>query len=309
MNKNVLQIHIRIRRSIHLTVVLFAGLATSCAFAEDWGVYALVPASAPAMVLEAVGSGTNEGTVVSVGKPAGTANQKWVITPKGTNSYSIKPSYGSTLVLAVAKGGAANGTAVVLETDQGQPWQVWGITKNENGTYSLIPTHAPDKGLDDFGGKQSPGAKQDLWTYHPSDQHLQWLIKPLAGTAVPAADTAPAAYVAPSIKPEDILEGAIKKCSFTNSMIFPGTVREVTVFIPAQYDGATSACVYVRTDGYNPKEKALLETLIASKEMPVTIGVFVRPGELPAPMKNTLGRRNRCFEYDGIGGQQCPLLC
>ena len=35
--------------------------------------------------------------------------------------------------------------------------------------------------------------------------------------------------------------------------------------------------------------------------MPVTIGVFVRPGDLPATVKNTLGRRNRCFEYDGMG--------
>ena len=34
--------------------------------------------------------------------------------------------------------------------------------------------------------------------------------------------------------------------------------------------------------------------------MPVTVGVFVRPGELPPPMKGTHGRRNRCFEYDGV---------
>ena len=109
------------------------------------------------------------------------------------------------------------------------------------------------------------------------------------------------AYVAPSIKPEDVLKGEIKSCPFSASAIFPGTVRDVSVFIPAQYNGSKPACVYVKTDGYNPREKALLETLIATKEMPVTIGVFVRPGDLPAPMKGTLGRRNRCFEYDGVG--------
>ena len=84
-------------------------------------------------------------------------------------------------------------------------------------------------------------------------------------------------YQAPDIKPEDILKGEIKKFSFAESRIFPGTVRDVTVFIPKQYDGSKPACVYVKTDGYNPKEKELLETLIATKEMPVTIGVFVRP--------------------------------
>ena len=48
--------------------------------------------------------------------------------------------------------------------------------------------------------------------------------------------------------------------------------------------------------------------MIATKEMPVTIGVFVRPGDLPAPMKGTLGRRNRCFEYDGVNNNHVRFL-
>jgi gluconolactonase len=101
---------------------------------------------------------------------------------------------------------------------------------------------------------------------------------------------------------QDVPPGVTKQFRFTQSRIFPGTVRDVTVFIPAQYDGKQPACVYVKTDGFNPKEKAMMELMIAAKEMPVTVGVFVRPGTLPAPMKfqGTLDRRNRCFEYDGI---------
>lgn len=309
MKKARLPIKLHTSRIMPLVAVLFAGLATGNSFAQDWGAYALVPVSAPSLVLEAVGSGANEGTAVAIARPAGTTNQKWFITRRDGDFYSIRPSYSSTLVLAAAKGGKDNGVAIVLETDKGQPWQEWKITKNENGTYSLIPKHAPDKGLDDLGGNQTPGAKQDLWTYHPGDAHLQWMVKPLAGTAVPtAADTARAAYVAPNIKPEDVLKGVVKTASFSKSAIFPGTVRDVAVFIPAQYDGSKPACVYVKTDGYNPKEKTLLETLIATKEMPVTIGVFVRPGELPSPEKNTLGRRNRCFEYDGMGDNNVRFL-
>jgi gluconolactonase len=56
----------------------------------------------------------------------------------------------------------------------------------------------------------------------------------------------------------------------------------------------------VKTDGFRPPEKELLETMIATKEIPVTVGVFVRPGEVPAPMKGTAGRRNRDFEYDAV---------
>ena len=54
------------------------------------------------MALEAVGSGTGEGTNVSIGVPSAAANQKWTLVPKGGKFYAIKPSYSSTLVLAAA---------------------------------------------------------------------------------------------------------------------------------------------------------------------------------------------------------------
>ena len=270
--------------------------------------YSIVPVSAQAMVLEATGEGA--GGVVSIGKPAGAANQKWLITPKGDNLFAIRPASNPGLALAVEKGGTKNGSVIVTELDGGQPSQLWSLTKRENGSYSLTPRHAPEMGLDDQGGKQAPGSKIDLWTNSPNDQHLQWFIKPLAGSGVAeakAAEDAPK-YEPPAIKPEDILPGTTKQFTFTTSKIFPGTVREVTVFIPAQYDAAKPACVYVKTDGYNPREKAMMETMIATKEMPVMVGVFVRPGEVPAPMKGTMGRRNRDFEYDAVDSNNVRFL-
>ena len=181
---------------------------------------------------------------------------------------------------------------------------------SSNGSYTLVPKHAPEKGLDDFGGNKTPGAKIDLWENKAGDQHLQWFIRPLAGSGVAAADATVGGpqYVPPEIKAEDILAGTTKQFSFASSKIFPGTVRDVTVFIPAQYDATKPACVYVKTDGFNPREKTLLETMIATQEIPVTVGVFVRPGELPAPMKGTLGRRNRDFEYDGVSDNNVRFL-
>jgi enterochelin esterase-like enzyme/sugar lactone lactonase YvrE len=122
----------------------------------------------------------------------------------------------------------------------------------------------------------------------------------LARVLAAAEDAPRSRYEGPTIPPQDIRAGVTKQFRFTQSRIFPGTVREVTVFIPAQYDGSKPACVYVKTDGFSPREKTLMELMIATKEMPVTVGVFVRPGSLPAPMKGTLDRRNRCFEYDGV---------
>jgi len=109
-------------------------------------------------------------------------------------------------------------------------------------------------------------------------------------------------------KPTPVPQGVIKEFSFTNSVIFPGTQRKGWVFIPAQYDGSRPACVYVRQDGYNSREKDFLETMIAAGEMPVTLGVFIKPGELAPPMQGTLGRRNRCFEYDGVGDAYARFL-
>jgi gluconolactonase len=299
-------------RIIRFLAILAVGGMTSRAFAEDWGAYSIIPASAPSLVLETVGSGTNDGTEVSLGRPTGMANQKWVVTSKGNNYYSIKPSYSSNLVLAISQGGVKIGTPAVLELDKGQPWQEWVLKKNENGSYCLAPRHSPEKGLDHLGGDPKPGAKIDLWTNNPGDSHLEWLVKPLAGSTTQASGvasgTAPSTYVPPEIKPEAVLKGEIKECTFSGSSIFPGTQRQVTVFIPAQYDRSKPACVYVKTDGYNPREKVLLETLIATKEMPVTIGVFVRPGELPATVKGTIGRRNRCFEYDSVGDGNVRFL-
>ncbi len=299
-------------RIVGVLACLIACPATRPAFAEDWGAYSIVPSAAPAFVLEAVGSGTDEGTAVSIGKPAGSANQKWVITPKGNNLYSISPSYSTNLVLAIARGGEKTGTPAVLEVDKGRPWQEWALLKNEDGAYCLAPRHSPEKGLDHFGGKPTPGAGVDLWTNNPGDAHLRWFIRPLAGSIAPAAtgagESPPSTYVAPELDPKDIPQGTTKEFTFTESRIFPGTVRQVTVFVPAQYDGSKPACVSVKTDGYNPREKTLLEALIASKEMPVTVGVFVRPGDLPSPVPGTIGRRNRCFEYDAAGDDNVRFL-
>ncbi len=288
---------------------LFASSSPGMASAEDWGAYAIVPSSAPAFTLEAVASGTVEGTAVAIGRPSGSPNQKWRITPKGKDRFAIRPSYSPNLVLAVDRGGATNGTPAVLEIDRGKPWQEWSLERNDDGSYTLIPGHVSGQGLDHFGGKAAPDARIDLWTHKPGDRHLQWLIRPLAGSPVqPPSGPPPSVYVAPELPPEAIPKGQIHEFVFSESAIFPGTVRQVSVFVPAQYDGSRPACVYVKTDGYSPAEKPLLEAMIAAKEIPVTIGVFVRPGDLPAPTKDTIGRRNRCLEYDGVGDENVRFL-
>ena len=141
-----------------LALVLSSFVAVT-AQAEDWGTYSIVPASAQSMVLEAVASGTTDGTVVSINKPAGTANQKWIILPDGGGFFIIRPSHSPTLALSAAQGGKKQGTVLVLETDTGKPWQLWAMTKHASGSYGLTPMHAPALGIDHNDGKQNPGAR------------------------------------------------------------------------------------------------------------------------------------------------------
>ena len=74
------------------------------------------------------------------------------------------------------------------------------------------------------------------------------------------------------------------------SKIFPGTVRDYWVYVPAQYDGKKPACVMVFQDGgsyVNAKGQfrvpTVFDNLIHKKEMPVTIGIFINPGVVPPP--------------------------
>lgn len=107
---------------------------------------------------------------------------------------------------------------------------------------------------------------------------------------------------AASVEQAGVPKGEIIKFTFENSKIFPGTRREVSIYIPAQYRPDKPACVYVNQDGVQWKAPVVFDNLIHQKEMPITIGVFITPGQVKASNEETaLDRYNRSFEYDGLG--------
>ncbi|HVR87355.1 MAG TPA: alpha/beta hydrolase-fold protein [Planctomycetota bacterium] len=101
------------------------------------------------------------------------------------------------------------------------------------------------------------------------------------------------------------------------SQIFPGTIREYWTYVPAQYDPKTPAAVMVFQDGHAyVNEKGwfrvpiVLDNLIAKKELPVMVGIFINPGhkseELPKP--GWADKNNRSFEYDTLSDQYARFL-
>ncbi len=103
-------------------------------------------------------------------------------------------------------------------------------------------------------------------------------------------------------------KGEVTKYTFSQSKVFPGTVRDYWVYVPKQYDPATPACVHVNQDGIQFNAPAVFDQLIAAKEMPVTIGVFVMHGRVKADSDAALDRFNRSFEYDGLGDNYVRFL-
>ncbi|HEV8084280.1 MAG TPA: SMP-30/gluconolactonase/LRE family protein [Chitinophagaceae bacterium] len=105
-----------------------------------------------------------------------------------------------------------------------------------------------------------------------------------------------------SVEHKGVPKGEVLKFIFDSSKIFPGTWREYWIYVPTQYRPENPACVYVNQDGIQWNAPTVFDNLIYSKEMPVTIGVFVMPGVVKsANLSAALDRYNRSFEYDGLG--------
>ena len=114
----------------------------------------------------------------------------------------------------------------------------------------------------------------------------------------------------------NVPKGEVTYFKFKGSKIFPGTERDCWLYIPKQYDGAKPACVMVFQDGGGFQDNGggfrvpiVFDNLIAKGEMPVTIGVFVSPGVVPAADEKTqLPRYNRSFEYDAVDDRYARFL-
>jgi len=106
----------------------------------------------------------------------------------------------------------------------------------------------------------------------------------------------------------DVPQGRVEKFQFIESKVFPGTTRDGWVYVPAQYDASKPAALMVFQDGGGYQSTnggwrvpVVFDNLIAAKEMPVTIAIFLNPG-------TRSGQSNRSFEYDSLGNVYSKFL-
>nr|WP_145087293.1 alpha/beta hydrolase-fold protein [Aureliella helgolandensis] len=114
---------------------------------------------------------------------------------------------------------------------------------------------------------------------------------------------------------EGVPHGTLKSGVFKDSKIFPGTERDYSVYVPAQYSADQPASLMVFMDGKNYanldgafRVPTVMDNLIHQQEMPVTIAVFVNPGTIPATQAKARSRSNRSFEYDSLGNRYVNFM-
>lgn len=120
-----------------------------------------------------------------------------------------------------------------------------------------------------------------------------------------------------SLVQDGVPQGRVVQGSYTSPEdgIYPGTVRDYWISIPAQYEPGEEAALLVFNDGEgyasptgHSRVPTVLDNLIDAGHMPVTIGVYINPGIVPPARPHAVARRNRSFEYDTMSDRYARFL-
>lgn len=121
-----------------------------------------------------------------------------------------------------------------------------------------------------------------------------------------------------SMRHEGVPRGKLTEHEW-KSEIFPETIRRFWVYVPAQYDGSSSAPVMVFQDGHAYVDETgwfrvpvVFDNLIHAGELPVMVGIFIDPGHKKDKLPKKPGWRprpeNRDYEYDSLSAQYADFL-
>ncbi len=122
-------------------------------------------------------------------------------------------------------------------------------------------------------------------------------------------------YGPDSARQPGVPTGKVTKHTWTSSHVYPGTTHDYWIYVPAQYDPGKTTAVMIFQDGAgfvnetgHSRVPVVFDNLIHKGEMPVTIGILISPGILPARNASEQARFYRSYEYDAVTGRYARFL-
>src|SRR5258708_7291827 len=133
------------------------------------------------------------------------------------------------------------------------------------------------------------------------------LAAPAGTPQAPTSGLPPVDYsLGPDSQPQpEVPKGALSRHTLAPGTFFPGTPHTYQIYVPSQYDASRPIAFMIFLDGSgyagnNVRVPVVLDNLIARRDVPPMIGIFVDPGVMPALSDQAQNRYERIFEYDSL---------
>lgn len=130
---------------------------------------------------------------------------------------------------------------------------------------------------------------------------------PVAPPQAPLSGLPPVSYsLGPDSQPQPgVPSGTLTKHTLAPGKFFPGTPHNYQLYVPALYDASRPApfTIFLDGSGYagdNVRVPVVLDNLIARRDLPPMLAIFIDPGVLPALSDQAQNRYERIFEYDSL---------
>ena len=165
--------------------------------------------------------------------------------------------------------------------------------------------------------EMTDGGHSGKWAGEALPDALKWLWDDNAqSTEIPVAETRPKWEPHPdAVARADVPRGAVHQMDPWESSVFPGTTRDWSIYVPAQYQAQQPAALMIFQDGERMRDvngrwriPTVFDNLIARGDMPPTIAVFLNPGHDNAKPRRNGRHSNRSFEYDSLGDRYVRFL-
>lgn len=104
---------------------------------------------------------------------------------------------------------------------------------------------------------------------------------------------------------DGVPKGTVTKFVLAPGKYYPGTPHNCAVYVPAQYDAGKPTPFMIFLDGSGAlgngiRAPIVFDNLIAKRDIPPMIGIFIDPGILPVLSDQDQNRYNRIYEYDSL---------